>query len=710
MSLEIAPTLEMVLRVRPRTPEVVVVSGSAKLDRDWNAVARADFRPFESRIKVTFWDGLPFAELTKRARALPPETAMFYLTYLQEPDGTPLPSSARALQILAANCSAPIFGIYDTELGKGIVGGQMTDFAGEGAAVGRVVQRILAGEALDSIGVQPPRPALFYFDARQLDRWGIPESVLPAGSQVLFREPSLWETHRNAVLLALAVISAQAALILLLLAARRRAREMDANLSLAADAANVGLWHRNAATNQIKASPKWRTLFGLPMTGKITMDEVMKRLPAEDEAGVRKAIEGAAIDGQSYSMEHRVVFPDGGTRWIASHGRADTGPNGQLVGTRGASMDITERKQAEEKFRLAVEASPSGIVMFDSHGKILLVNAFAEKLFGFAADELPGQPIDALLPERLCELYSAHRGNVVNGSEAGALDPSGELFARRKDGSKFAVEIGFSMIHTDEGELTLCSVIDVTERRRTAMELDQQRQELAHLSRVASLGVLSGALAHELNQPLGIILSNAQAAQHLLSDEQPDLDELRAILEDIVAEDRRAGDVIKRLRALLRRGESALEPIDVNENLKEILKLTRSDLIRRGVLVVCHLDDDLPAATSDRVQLQQVLLNLITNACDAMETNPPAGRLLTLTTFLQGNEIYITVQDCGIGLPEDLETMFKPFHTTKAHGLGMGLAICRTLVAAHGGRLWAQPNADHGAAFYVALAVAREGP
>jgi two-component system, LuxR family, sensor kinase FixL len=227
---------------------------------------------------------------------------------------------------------------------------------------------------------------------------------------------------------------------------------------------------------------------------------------------------------------------------------------------------------------------------------------------------------------------------------------------------------------------------------------------------VASLGVLSGALAHELNQPLGIILSNAQAAQHLLSNQHPDLDELKAILEDIVSEDRRAGDVIKRLRVLLRRGESTLEPIDVNENIKEVLRLTRSDFIRRGVAVVCQFSDDLPAATSDRVQLQQVLLNLITNACDAMETNLPMDRLVTLSTFFKENEICLAVQDRGVGLPEDVEAMFKPFHTTKAHGLGMGLAICRSLVAAHGGRLWAEPNPDRGATFYVALTIANEGP
>ena len=194
------------------------------------------------------------------------------------------------------------------------------------------------------------------------------------------------------------------------------------------------------------------------------------------------------------------------------------------------------------------------------------------------------------------------------------------------------------------------------------------------------LSALSGSLAHELSQPLTSILSNAQAGQRFMSQDPPDLVELRAIFADIVSADRRAGEIIERLRTMLRRGEVALQPVSVNESLEELLRLTRSDLIARGVSVSNLTTGDLPPAMTDRVQLQQVLLNLIVNACDAMESNPPEDRNLTLTTFIAQNEMRIGVLDCGVGLPDDVETLFQPFHTTKDGGLGMGLSICRTLV------------------------------
>jgi C4-dicarboxylate-specific signal transduction histidine kinase len=250
--------------------------------------------------------------------------------------------------------------------------------------------------------------------------------------------------------------------------------------------------------------------------------------------------------------------------------------------------------------------------------------------------------------------------------------------------------------------------MDITRQKQAGAEAQQLREELAHLSRVATLSVLSGSLAHELNQPLGIILANAQAGQRIISKGPLDLGELRDILADIVSEDRRAGEIIWRLRTMLRRGEVALQPVSVNESLEELLRLTRSDLIARGVSVSNLTTGDLPPVMTDRVQLQQVLLNLIVNACDAMESNPPEDRNLTLTTFIAQNEIRIGVLDCGVGLPDDVETLFQPFHTTKDGGLGMGLSICRTLVTSQGGRLWAERRAERGAAFYVALPLAKE--
>jgi C4-dicarboxylate-specific signal transduction histidine kinase len=160
------------------------------------------------------------------------------------------------------------------------------------------------------------------------------------------------------------------------------------------------------------------------------------------------------------------------------------------------------------------------------------------------------------------------------------------------------------------------------------------------------------------------------------------------------------------LRTMLRRGEVALQPVSVNESVEELLRVIRSDLIARHVSVSNLISRELPPTLTDRVQLQQILLNLIVNACDAMASNPPQDRNLTLTAIIVQNEMRIGVLDCGVGLPDDIEALFQPFHTAKVGGLGMGLSICRTLVTSHGGRLWAERRAERGAAFYVALPLA----
>jgi PAS domain S-box-containing protein len=251
-------------------------------------------------------------------------------------------------------------------------------------------------------------------------------------------------------------------------------------------------------------------------------------------------------------------------------------------------------------------------------------------------------------------------------------------------------------------------MVDITERKQAELEVQQQRDLLTHLTRVATLGELSGALAHELSQPLTSILSNAQAAQRFLAREPVDLMEVRDILKDIVDEDRRAGAVIRRWRTLLRKGEMLLQPLELNEVTNEVLRLAHGELIAHRITVTAQLTTGLPTVRGDRVGLQQVLLNLILNACDAMKLNEPVRRHLTVTTGLDGEgAIQVAIADRGAGIPADrLAQVFEPFYTTKEHGLGLGLAICRSIVEAHGGRLWVTNNSDHGATFCFALDVA----
>jgi signal transduction histidine kinase len=247
--------------------------------------------------------------------------------------------------------------------------------------------------------------------------------------------------------------------------------------------------------------------------------------------------------------------------------------------------------------------------------------------------------------------------------------------------------------------------MDITDHKQAEAETLRQRTELAHLSRVTMLGELSGSMAHELNQPLTAILSNAQAAQRFLAHENADLNEVRDILADIVEQDNRAGEVIRRLRLLLKKGEVQQLPLDLNDVVQEVLKLVRSDLVNQSVAVQTVLVPDLPLVNGDRVQLQQVLLNLVMNACDAMSGNPSTNRQLIVRTELcAGKSVRVSVADLGIGLaPDKLEQVFEPFFTTKPHGLGLGLSVCRTIITAHGGKLWAENRADGGAVFNFSI-------
>ncbi len=247
--------------------------------------------------------------------------------------------------------------------------------------------------------------------------------------------------------------------------------------------------------------------------------------------------------------------------------------------------------------------------------------------------------------------------------------------------------------------------IDVTRRKAAEVEAQKRQAELAHLSRVTMLGELSGSLAHELNQPLTAILSNAQAAQRFLAGGDGNLEEVRAILDDIVREDKRAGEVIRRLRLLLQKGEIRLEALDANQLVDEVLRLLRSDLIGHGVTARTEIGADLPPLLGDRIQIEQVLLNLVTNACDAMASATSAEkRLVVRAQSANGNGVQVSVVDRGCGLPPaDLDRIFEPFVTTKKQGMGLGLTVCRTIIAAHGGRLWATNNDDRGASFHFTL-------
>jgi PAS domain S-box-containing protein len=364
-------------------------------------------------------------------------------------------------------------------------------------------------------------------------------------------------------------------------------------------------------------------------------------------------------------------------------------------------------QRSEERYRALVTHIPAVTWLADAGSNTIFVSPNAAQVTGFAAEELTAGGKAAWFarvhPDDAAAVRQAYAALEF---ERQPFDLEYRL--RHRNGAWIWIhDCAISSFERDGVAYFAGVLTNVTARKEAELEVQEQRQLLTHLTRVATLGELSGALAHELNQPLTSILTNAQAALRFLTREPPDLAELREILHDIVDDDQRAGEVIRRLRALLRKGETPRQPLDVNDLVGDVLRLAHSELIGHGVTVTLQLTPGLPKVAGDRVALQQVLLNLIVNACDAMRLDQPVDRQLTIDTTLDDEDVVrLAVADRGAGIPVDgIERIFEPFFTTKEHGLGLGLMICRSIVAAHGGRLWATNNPDRGATFAFTLPV-----
>jgi two-component system sensor kinase FixL len=416
-----------------------------------------------------------------------------------------------------------------------------------------------------------------------------------------------------------------------------------------------------------------------------------------------------ATKQERFIPEERMTDAKGRVRWLQTVKRPLFTDDGQASQVLGSATDITERKRAEEKFRLAVEASPNAIVMVNGQGQIVLVNAQTEKLFGYTRGELSGQPVETLVPERFRAVHPAHRKGFFTAPRGRPIGAGRELFGLRKDGSEFLVEIGLNPIESADGVFVLTAIVDITERKRTESELHRNREELTHITRVSALGELAASLAHELNQPLTAILSNAQAAQRFLSAQPADLEEVKEILKDIVADNQRAGEVIRRMRALVKKEDLAFVHLDLATVIREVMQLVQGDATLRNVRLSFEAQSQSTLARGDRVQLQQVVLNLLLNAFEAMQETPSQEREVMVRAQVNGaGVVEISVRDHGIGFPSDkLAKIFDPFYTTKRDGLGMGLAISRSIVEAHGGRLWAKNNTDRGSTFYFTIPATR---
>jgi two-component system sensor kinase FixL len=349
----------------------------------------------------------------------------------------------------------------------------------------------------------------------------------------------------------------------------------------------------------------------------------------------------------------------------------------------------------------ALEFVPVAIVGIDRSGKIEFANAKARELFGYGIAALTGMSVSSLISELPPAGLHTGANNALSGPEALAVPTTQTFSAKRRNGTAFPAEVTTRRCDVDSVPTLLAVIVD----RSGRYELDRNRLELAHLTRNSALGELAGSLAHELNQPLTAILSNSQAAQRFMEADPINVSEVKETLKDIVADDCRASEIIRKMRALCRKGEVELQSLDVGSVVRDVIMLVHGDAVVRRIRTSVDIAADLPVVRGDKVHLQQVVLNLLLNAFDAVHECPVANRMVDVrVTGKPGEMLRIAVRDCGQGLTVDqMDKIFKPFFTSKPHGLGLGLSISRHIVVAHGGWIWAENNDERGATFYISL-------
>ena len=349
-------------------------------------------------------------------------------------------------------------------------------------------------------------------------------------------------------------------------------------------------------------------------------------------------------------------------------------------------------RQSEARNRAILSAIPDWMFLTTAEGVFIDYHAKdVSQLYAHPSTFL-GRNIKDVMPAPVSELLLQACARVGTAEEPEKIE-----YALSIDGAERFYE---ARVVGCDGDMILSIVRNVTEQKTQQMEAAAQRLELAHLSRVAVLGELTGALAHELTQPLTAVLSNAQAAREFMDREPIDIPEVRAAIDDIISDNRRAGAVIDRLRGFLRKQASVLQPVNLNDVVREVVDFAHSEIIARNVTVTSMLAPGTPFVLGDRVQLQQVVLNLLLNACDAMSDTPLSQRRLVLTTAVEDGFVNLAVADGGTGIPKNrLDHVFEPFVTFRDEGLGLGLAISRSIVTAHNGSIQAENNVDGGATF-----------
>ena len=480
-------------------------------------------------------------------------------------------------------------------------------------------------------------------------------------------------------------------------------RQSEMYLAEAQRISHTGSFGWRVATGEIIWSEETFRIFEFDRTTRPTAELVLQRSHPEDRSLIGQLIERVSREGRDWDIEHRLLMPDGSIKYlhVVAHAVKDVSGNLEFV---GAVMDITDRKRAEYLIAQVFERSPDGVSIIGRDYRFQQVNPTYERNWKRPADRIVGKHIADFLGMQVFErTVKPNLDRCFEGEEIRYA----EWFVN-EIGRRF-LSLSYSPLrpNSERVEAALAITRDLTEHMLAAESVREAQAKLAHANRVMLLGEMVASIAHEVNQPISAAVTNASAGLRWLAMQPPDMEEVRRALERIVRDGMRASDVIARIRALVKKAPPRKDSLDVNGTIREVIVLTSGELSRNNIKLLTRLSSDLPVVSADRVQLQQVILNLFANAIEAMSGASDRPRELVVSSGAgDSNDIFVEVRDSGPGLdPDNSDRVFQSFYTTKPGGMGMGLALCRSIVTTHGGRLWAMPNDPPGAVFRFTLPI-----
>ncbi len=488
-------------------------------------------------------------------------------------------------------------------------------------------------------------------------------------------------------------------------------QQSEAYLSEAQRLSHTGSFGWRVSSGDVIWSEETFRIFQYDHTTKPTVELILQRIHPEDAALVRQTIGRATQDGKDFDFEHRLLMPDDSVKHVHVVAHAERDESGELEFV-GAVMDTTESKLAEEALRRsesylaeAQRLTHTGSWAWGVAGKDAVhLSEEWYRIYGFD----PEEGLSAW-EKRLQRIHPEDRAKwqeTTARAIAEKSDYEGEHRILLPDGTvKYTHTVGHPVLNASGEVVQFVGIMmDVTVRKRAEEALREAQADLARVSRVTTMGELTASLAHEVNQPIAAAVTNANTCLRWLTRDHPDVEEARAAASRIVKDGTRAAEIISRIRLLFKKGAPQRELVDVNEVVREMIVLLRGEATRHNILVRTELAAGLPAVMGDRVQLQQVLMNLMINGIDAMKDVDGARELAVKSQRGENEQLQVSVSDTGVGLPvQQADQIFNAFFTTKPHGTGMGLRISRSIIESHGGRLWAVGNSPRGASFNFTL-------